>query len=181
MTYDLFNITKKLFWFQFLGLCKKYKPKSQFKQTTYTLEESVGARIARRNNLALAAIVIVGFMAGADPQELELFGLKVDETRGVYIICGTTILLHFYWYCMRYIHLYDDSEFREYCESKSNDTQKILKIDDRMILNQETASLVKNWICFLLVSISIIFIFCWIHDELTHCYVTYLPICSIIN
>ena len=46
------------------------------KKTPEKLLEPDGARVCRRNILALAGVVVVAGFAGADPREISVFGVK---------------------------------------------------------------------------------------------------------
>ena len=97
------------------GLERVYPPEDRKsrKDTTEKLLEPDGARVCRRNILALASIVVVAGAAGADPRDLDVFGVKPTDDWGVLVLGVAAILAHVYWYVLRYYHLRDDGKIEQ--------------------------------------------------------------------
>ena len=64
-----------------LGLERVYPAweRERMNDVSEKLIEPEGARVCRRNILALAAIVVVASAAGADPSDLNIFGVKPPD------------------------------------------------------------------------------------------------------
>ena len=71
---NAFKCTSSRAMFLILGLWQTYESGNGEGHGDDRIQESEGARIARRNNLALAGIVVAACMAGTGPQDLEVFG-----------------------------------------------------------------------------------------------------------
>ena len=82
--------------FLILGLWQSYDPGNNEGHPDDRIQEGEGARIARRNNLALAGIVVAAFMAVAEPQDLEVFGVTANGTMGVLTACIIALACHAY-------------------------------------------------------------------------------------
>ena len=89
--------------FLLLGLERVCPPRDRkhAKETTEKLIEPEGARVCRRNILALAGVVVVAGAAGADPRDLDVFGVKPSDDWGVLVLGTAAILAHVYWYVLR--------------------------------------------------------------------------------
>ncbi len=72
-----------------------------------TLLESVEARSYRRNILALSGIIVLTGLAGADPHDLSVFGVK-PAAGNTFVVGVAVVIVQLYWYAMRYQHLRDD-------------------------------------------------------------------------
>lgn len=147
-----------------LGLERVYPPQDQkhMTETTEKLIEPDGARVCRRNILALAGVVVVAGSAGADPRDLDLFGVKPSDDWGVCILGLAAILAHVYWYVLRYYHMRDDGRI-EQIPAMSGTGAEYLKIDwndFRMV--RRGADLFSNWVAFVLTCLSWWFIWLWI-------------------
>ena len=144
------------FLFLLLGLERVYPPedRKRAKDDTEKLIEPDGARVCRRNILALAGVVVLTAAAGADPRDLDVFGVKPAADWGVLVLGAAAILAHAYWYVVRYFHLRDDGEI-ERDSKKSHGGIPNLKVswnDFRLV--RRGADLVSNWAAFLLTSLS---------------------------
>ena len=123
-----------------------------------TLSEPDGAQRYRRNILALSGVVVLAFCAGADPQELNVFGVKPSGGWGVAVMGVAAMLAHVYWYALRYHHLKDEAILRHPA-----------MLPDRPLSDQKNPSfvwrggdLIANWVAFVLTLLSWTFIACWI-------------------
>ena len=144
--------------FLLFGLTRVYPPEDRkgAKETTEKLLEPDGARVCRRNILALAGVVVVTGLAGADPRDLIVFGVKPADDWGVAVLGLAAILAHVYWYVLRYYHLRDDGKIEPEC----------LKIDGNDFrLVRRGADLFSNWAAFVLTVLSWWFIGSWIVGE----------------
>ena len=109
----------RYFLFLSLGVCRTYSPspagspenrKKRALETWPKLSETDGSRICRRNILALASILVIAGLAGADPTTLRVFDLQFSGKRGVWVLAAAAILAQLYWYAMRYHHLIEDGK-----------------------------------------------------------------------
>ena len=71
------------------------------------LLEPVEARLYRRNILALSGIIVLTGLAGANPHDLSVFGVK-PAAGNTFVIGIAVVIVQLYWYAMRYQHLRDD-------------------------------------------------------------------------
>ena len=154
------------FLFLSLGLERVYPPTpralAHAKGTTEKLLEPAGARLCRRNILALAGIVVVTGFAGADPRDLIVFGVKPSGDWGVRVLGLAVILVHLYWYVLRYYHMRDDGKI-EQVPRESGKYREYLKIDwNDFLLVRRSADLFSNWAAFVLSVLSWCFIGSWI-------------------
>ena len=125
------------------------------------LSEPDGSKVYRRNTLALASVLVLAGLAGADPGDLSVFGVKPDGDWGVIVISAATIGTQLYWYILRYLHIKEDAEVE-----KEGTLSRALKIksDDTFILMRKSGDLFSNWTCFLLTAFSWYFAISWIVD-----------------
>jgi len=147
-----------------LGLERVYPPQDRkhVTETTEKLIEPDGARVCRRNILALAGVVVMAGAAGADPRDLDLLGVKPSDDWGVCVLGLAAILAHVYWYVLRYYYLRDDGRI-EQNPAISGTGAEYLKInwnDFRMV--RRGADLFSNWVAFVLTGLSWWFIWFWI-------------------
>ncbi len=128
--------------FLLLGLERK-SPSFPITKTTFasvqrvkteSLDKLDKARVCRRNILALASVVVVAKVAGADPQDLEIFGVQPSNEWGVRILGATVVLVHLYWYVLRYFHMQDQYK------------------DTTLVISR--ADLLSNWAATLLTIVS---------------------------
>lgn len=157
---NVFRRTSSRSMFLILGLWNSYDPGDDQGHPDDRIQECEGARIARRNNLALAGVVVAAFMAGAGPQDLEVFGVKASGTMGVLTACVMVLACHAYWYFMRWHHLSEDAEILVFAVTKSHAPLPYWKEGPRM-LRQKSAALFANRACFLLVALSTTISVCW--------------------
>ena len=139
-----------------LGLERVYPPEDRkdAKDTNEKLLEPDGARVCRRNILALAGVVVLAGAAGADPRDLDVFGVKPADDWGVLVLGTAAILAHLYWYVLRYFHLRDDGEIVGDSASARVGAQnlKISWNDFRLV--RRGADLCSNWAAFVLTGLS---------------------------
>ena len=150
---DVFGCTSSRLMFLILGLWSSYDPGNDQGLRDDLIQECEGARIARRNNLALAGIVVAAFMAGAGPQDLKVFGVTASGTMGVLTACIMVLACHAYWYFMRWHHLADDAVILVSPLTMSHPPLPLRQEGPRM-LSQKSAALFANRACFLLVAMS---------------------------
>ena len=110
--------------------------------------------------MALSSVLVVAGLAGVDPRDLSVFGVKPGGDWGVLVIGAAAILVQLYWYVLRYLHMKEDAEIEQ------GEPRLLLKIrlNDSWVLKQKSANLFSNWIAFLLVIFSWYFVFSWIVD-----------------
>ena len=126
------------------------------------LIEPEGARVCRRNILALAAIVVVAGAAGADPRDLDIFSVKPPDDWGVQVLGAAVILAHLYWYVLRYYHLRDDEMIGPFPEI-SGVKKEYMKINwSGFLMVRRSADLVSNWTAFVLTFLSWLCIGLWV-------------------
>ncbi len=150
---NVFGCTSSKWMFLILGLWRSYDPGNNDGHPDDLIQEGDGARIARRNNLALAGIVVAASVAGAGPQDLEVFGVTASGTRGVLTACSIVLACHVYWYFMRWRHLADDAVILVFPLAMHHPHLPLQEEGPRK-LRQKSAALVANWACFLLVAVS---------------------------
>ena len=114
----------------------------------------------------MAGIVVVACMAGAGPQDLEVFGVKANGTMGVLTACMIVLACHAYWYLMRWHHLADDAEILVFAITRSH-TPLPLRQEGPRMLRQKSAALFANRACFLLVAMSAAISVWWGADSVT--------------
>ncbi len=143
--------------FLLLGLERVYPPRDRkhARSIPERLIEPDGARACRRNILALASVVVVSEAAGANPQDLEIFGVQPSNEWGVRVLGATAVLAHVYWYVVRYFHLRDDGKV-EQNQAQFISGTKYLKIEwsDAEPLVRRGADLLSNWAAVLLTVVS---------------------------
>ena len=147
-----------------LGLERAYPPRDRkhAQKTTDKLLEPDGARVCRRNILALAGVVVLAGAAGTDPRDLIAFGVKPADDWGMLVLGLTAILAQVYWYVLRYYHLRDDGKI-EQNPAESGTGTKYLKINwNNFRLVRRGADLLSNWAAFVLTGLSWCFIGSWI-------------------
>ena len=136
-------------------------PNQGGQDTNDILSESDGAKVYRRNTLALASVLVLAGLASADPGDLSVFGVKPDGDWGVIVISTAAIVTQLYWYILRCLHNKEDAEVE-----KEGTLSRALKIrsDDTFILMRKSGDLFSNWTCFMLTALSWYFAISWIVD-----------------
>ena len=139
-----------------LGLCRVHlaRERTRMNETAEKLIEPKGARVCRRNILALAAIVVVASVAGADPRDLNIFGVKPPDDWGVLVLGAAAILAHLYWYVLRYHHLRDDGRIDQLPISGEIKGDLKINSNNSFILVYRSADLVSNRTAFALTLLS---------------------------
>ncbi|MCY4288766.1 MAG: hypothetical protein OXC63_09260 [Aestuariivita sp.] len=107
---NFFHCTSIRWLFLLFGLWKNYDPDNGSGHPDDCILEGEGARVAHRNNLALASIVVASGLAGTGPQDLEVLGTKTREPQAAIVVCLMLVIYHGYWYFMRFQHLLDDAK-----------------------------------------------------------------------
>ena len=144
-----------------LGLTRVFRPRNRGGGNGFDmLLETEGSRAYRRNILALASVFVVAGLAGADPRDLSVFGVKPDGDWGVIVIGAAAMLTQLYWYVLRYLHMKEDAVIEQV------EGGKLLKIrlNDSYILERKSGDLFSNCVCFLLTALSWYFVMSWIVD-----------------
>ena len=92
------------------GLTRVYRPRNEGGGNGLDmLSETDVSKVYRRNILALASVLVVAGLAGADPRDLSVFGVKPDGDWGVIVIGAAAILTQLCWYVLRYLHMAEDT------------------------------------------------------------------------
>ena len=126
------------------------------------LAEPDEAKLSRRKILALAIVVCIASFAGADPRDLEIFGVKPSSDWGVLVLGIAVILGQLYWYMLRYYIIKDAGEF-ELNPLFRGKLQHPVRTYPRGYLNGRiNADLISNWAAFVFTAISWIAIGVWI-------------------
>ena len=156
------------FLFLSLGLSRVYPPEKSVyaRNTTEKLLEPVAAKACRRNIIALAGVVVVAGLAGADPREISVFGVKASGDRGVLVLGAAVILAHLYWFVLRYHHLKEDGVIEQdpaLRHMKGHDAE-YLKIagNESFALPRKRADLFANYAAIVLTCSSWFFVASWI-------------------
>ena len=148
------------------GLTRVYRPRNEGGGNGLDmLSETDVSKVYRRNILALASVLVVAGLAGADPRDLSVFGVKPDGDWGVILIGSAAILAQLYWYVLRYLHMAEDAVIEQ--EPLTHGESKLLlkiKLNDSLVLKRKSGDLFSNWSCFLLTALSWYFALLWIVD-----------------
>ena len=106
--------------------------------------------------MALASVLVVAGLVGADPRDLNVLGVKPNGDWGVIVIGAAVILAQLYWYFLRHHHMKEDAmiEQEPVADGESRKHLKI-KLNDSFVLEQKSANLVSNRISFSGVSLMI--------------------------
>ena len=115
------------------GLARVFRPPNYTQgDVNDMLTETDGAKVYRRNTLALASVLVLARLAGADPGDLSVFGVKPDGDWGVIVISAAAIVTQLYWYILRYLHNMEDAEVEH--EGTPIRRSKI-RVNDGLFLN----------------------------------------------
>ena len=76
------------------------------------LVEPEGSKKCRARIILLSSMIVLTWLAGADPHEISLFGIAPSGHRGVTVLGLAAIVAHLYWYVLRYQHLVEDGKIR---------------------------------------------------------------------
>ena len=155
----------RYFLFLSLGPTRVYPPEKQVdkKNIIEKLLEPDGSRACRRNILALAGVVVVAGLAGADPHEISVFGVKPSGDRGVLVLGGAVILSHLYWFVLKYHHMKEDGLIEQDPRLSDHRSEK-LKIpgNKRIRLVRKEPDLFSNYAAIVLTCLSWFFVISWI-------------------
>lgn len=150
-----------------LGLTRAHPPRGHLRERKLreTLLEPQGTKTCRRNILALSSVLVVAGLAGAEPQDLQVFGITASGNRGIAVIGVAVILLQIYWFIQKYLHLEEDGVI-ERLPADSLPGAERLKITGRneLALVRRDTDLVSNWAAFGLTLAAWGFIGYWIVD-----------------
>ena len=151
------------FLFLVLGLTRRCPPQ---KSNGAPLEEPDGARTSRRNIIALAGVLVLAGLTGADPSDLNVFGVQPGKgARGVMVVGAATIAVQFYWYYLRYCHLRHDATIVD-SPGTLNEALVPVQMVGSASFQHKSANLFANRVAFFLTIISWYFIACWIVNAL---------------
>ena len=147
--------------FMFLGLTRGYGPQNI---APHHIIEPEGARTSRRNIIALAGLLVLAGVAGADPGDLNVFGVEPGKgTWGVIVIGAAAIVVQVYWYSLKYFHLIADMRVATSYSSPEENIQPLFNIDlTKQSIAQKRANWLSNWGAFILAIGSWFVIICWI-------------------
>ncbi len=124
------------------------------------LSEADGSKVYRRNTLALASVLVLAGLAGADPGDLSVFGVKPGGDWGVIVISAAAIVTQLYWYILRCLHNKEDAEVEVFGTPITR--FKISEVSGS--IKRKSGDLFSNWTCFLLTALSWYFAISWIVD-----------------
>lgn len=149
------------FLFLALGLTRGYPPGQR---DGMPLEEPDGARSSRRNIIGLGGMLALAGLAGVNPGDLNVFGMKLGEgARGVMVIAASAVAVQLYWYYLRYCHLRDDVKVTDRPNSREEALISMNVIRGGSVsFEHKTANLASNWVAFSLTIVSWCFIVYWI-------------------
>ena len=106
-------------------------------------------------------------LAGADPRDLSVFGVKPGGDWGVIVISTAAVLTQLYWYVLRYLHMKEDAVIeQEPVTDGESRTRVKIKLNHSIVLNRKSGDLLSNWVCVLLTVFSWYFALSWIVDAL---------------
>lgn len=90
-----------------LGLWRAWPPHDPDRRSAAydELIEPLEAKVCRRNILALGSAVVLAGAADLNPRDLNIFGMKPSDDWGIIIFGSAVILVHIYWYVLRYCHV----------------------------------------------------------------------------
>ncbi len=155
------------FLFLSLGLERVYPPQGR-KHPNKTIEKLIepdGARVCRRNILALAGVVVLAGAIGANPRDLVVLGVKPSNDWGVLVLGSVTVLAHIYWYVLRYYHMKEDARIEQY-PAITGANSEFVKIEwNDFLLVRRSADLFSNRAAFLLTGLSWLYLMSWIVDK----------------
>lgn len=154
------------FLFMGLGLTRALIPENQKDPESIVdkLIEPDACMAYRRNFLALAGIVVVAGFAGAEPQDIAVFGVTPAEGRGVLVLGAAVVLVHLYWYAMRYHHLKEDGTIVQNPIWEGDELRELKISRGRIHLVRKSADLWANSVAVALTALSWYFVASWIFD-----------------
>ena len=127
--------------------------------------EPEGVRTCRRNIIALAGLLVLAGVTGADPADLDVFGVKPGERAwGVIVIAVVAVAVQVYWYTLKHWHLRVDGKFEDERENFRENLKRPPSLG--VFLEQKRANLISNWVAFLLTLGSLYFAVSWIVDAM---------------
>ena len=152
----------RYFLFLSLGVERVYPPEHRkvAQDVDMRLVEPDAAKACRRNILALAGIVVLAGCMGANPRDLEVFGLKPSDDWGALVLVAAIFLAHVYWFISRYFHLRDAGEIEEHPRLPPKNV-KLGKADGLPAI-RTSADLLANRLALLLACTSWCFLAWWL-------------------
>ncbi len=107
--------------------------------------------------------MVVAGLAGANPRDLSVFGVKPGGDWGVIVISTAAVLTQLYWYVLRYLHMKEDAVIEQEPEPYGESRIR-LKIKLNSSFKRKSGDLLSNWVCVLLTVFSWYFALSWIVD-----------------
>ena len=154
----------RYFLFMSLGVERAYLPTHlrDMPNLEKKMSEPNGSRNCRRNILALAGVLILAGLSGADPHDLNVFGVKPSGERGVWVIAAGAIVVQVYWFVMRYHHLTEDGTVPARSGTDGGALKTTSKLSENERLVRKDADLWANRAAVVLAPLSWVVIALWI-------------------
>ena len=154
------------FWFLSIGVTRVYAPRGRkrSKGVAGKLCEPQASSACRRNILVLSGTLVVAGLAGVEPKDIVLFGMKPSKDSGVIIFGTAAVLAHLYWYCMRYQHLKEAGEIEQVPAMEGESRMRLKIAWNRFSMERKGADLVANWAALLLTAMAWAFVCSWVLD-----------------
>ena len=146
-----------------IGCWREYRPHDPHgcDDRPAILLEPANARACRRNILALASVVSLAGLVGADPRDLRVLGVMPGDDAGIAVLAAAICLIYAYWYVQLYLHLTADGKVDGFAAEHS---AYVVQDPDELanrVLRRRDADLVANWTALLLVLVSLYFAGSW--------------------
>ena len=157
-----FNTFRWMMFFS-IGLSREYRPQvtNGHDDRPAILLEPANARACRRNILALASVVALAGVVGADPHDLRVFGIMPDDDVGVVFLAAAICLVYVYWYVQFYLHLTTDGKVDRFAEEFHVQIVQRPDVLANRVLRHRDADLFANRIAFILVLVSSYYAISW--------------------
>ena len=149
-----------------LGLLRIFPRLGQLMDNINVVVEPDGARVCRRNILALSIAVVLTYVVGANPRDLEIFGAKPSDDWGVLVLGLAVMLAHVYWYTLRYYHVRDDRRDEHNFSFSGEDTKYSRLHSLGLLFTRRDSDLISNRAAFALTILSWYVIGMWIFEGL---------------
>ncbi len=159
------KVSRVLFLSLGLGHAYPRRDRQRTKGISEKLVEPEGARLCRRNIVAIGGVVVLAGLVGADPRDLVIFGIRPTTGRGMIFLGSAVFLAHVYWYVLRYCHLRDDGMIDRSPEmvlQGAGPEHAKISWNEEICLVRRGADRFSNWVAFSLTILSWYFIVLWI-------------------
>ena len=149
-----------------LGLERVYPPqeRSGGKDATEKLSEPNASKVYRRNILALASVVVLVGLAGGNPLELIVFGVKPTTDWAALVLGAAVIVVQLYWYVLRYHHLKEDGVIERDAASGPDGPRNLKIAWNNFRLVRKSADLWSNYVTVIVTAASWYFVVSWMID-----------------